>query len=164
MSPHADDRRRLFEAYTGPLLDRAAGYAYALLRHRADAEDAVQEALLKGYLHLDDYDPTRPFKGWWFAVLANCCRDLLRRRRRRSEVPLGPADAAGPGPDARREELLDALGRLTPLQREVLELRYFGDCSYREIAAALGIPEGTVMSRLHAARQALAALYAEAHA
>lgn len=57
------------------------------------------------------------------------------------------------------EELLWAMSSLTPLQREILELRYFGDCSYEEISTALSIPKGTVMSRLHQARLALASVY-----
>jgi RNA polymerase sigma-70 factor (ECF subfamily) len=51
------------------------------------------------------------------------------------------------------------LAQLSLAHREIIELRYFGDCSYQEIAEALGIPEGTVMSRLHLARRALAAIY-----
>jgi RNA polymerase sigma-70 factor, ECF subfamily len=157
-----DDRRARFERWVEPLLNRAAAYAYSLLRDRADAEDAVQNALLKGYAGLDHYDETRSFPGWWFAVVRHCCLDLLRRRKtRRSFLRwLGRQPAAAAKPDAGpAEELLDCLERLTPLQRQILELRYFGDCSYRDLAEALGLPEGTVMSRLHAARQALAAVY-----
>jgi RNA polymerase sigma-70 factor, ECF subfamily len=160
MGARTEDPKALFAGWVEPLMARAAGYAYALVRHRADAEDALQEALLKGYLGMRDYDPARPFKGWWFAVLRNCCLDLLRRRKARAALPLERAaevEAPAGGGDA--EELLCALAKLTPPQREVLELRYFGDCSYREIAEALGVPEGTVMSRLHGARQALAAAY-----
>ena len=64
-----------------------------------------------------------------------------------------------PGCGGSLEAVHEALDRLSPPHREILELRYFGDCSYRDIATALGIPQGTVMSRLHAARQALAAAY-----
>jgi RNA polymerase sigma-70 factor, ECF subfamily len=55
--------------------------------------------------------------------------------------------------------LREALAKLTPPLREILQLRYFGGCSYRDLAEALAIPPGTVMSRLYAARQALAATY-----
>jgi RNA polymerase sigma-70 factor (ECF subfamily) len=61
------------------------------------------------------------------------------------------AEAAAP--------LREALAKLTPTHREILQLRYFGGCSYSEMAESLSIPVGTVMSRLHAARQALAAAY-----
>jgi RNA polymerase sigma-70 factor, ECF subfamily len=155
-----DDRRTQFERWVEPLMSRAAAYAYSLLRNRADAEDAVQDALLKGYAGLDHYDEARSFQGWWFAVVRHCCLDLIRRRQiRRAFLRwLGRQPAATPA-TSQAEELLHYLERLTPLQRQVLELRYFGDCSYRAMAETLGIPEGTVMSRLHAARQALAEIY-----
>jgi len=161
MVPHADDRRAVFERWVEPLLNRAAAYAYSLLRNRADAEDAVQEALLKGYSGLEGYDRSRPFQGWWFAVVRHCCLDLMRRRKnRRSLLRWGREQATDTEPEAgQAEELLCCLAKLTPLQREILELRYFADSSYRDIAETIGIPEGTVMSRLHAARQALAEIY-----
>jgi RNA polymerase sigma-70 factor (ECF subfamily) len=54
--------------------------------------------------------------------------------------------------------LRSAIAQLSPEHREIIQLRYFGDCSYQEIATALGVPVGTVMSRLHAARRALVAI------
>jgi RNA polymerase sigma-70 factor (ECF subfamily) len=161
MLPPADDRRAVFERWVEPLLSRAAAYAYGLMRNRADAEDAVQEALLKGYAGLDNYDQSRSFEGWWFAVVRHCCLDLIRRRTTRRSflrwLGTQPRAVAQPEP-GEAEELLHYLEQLTPLQRQILELRYLGDCSYRAIAEALGVPEGTVMSRLHAARQALTEL------
>jgi RNA polymerase sigma-70 factor (ECF subfamily) len=180
MSLRPDTAGGDFQSRIVPLLDRAAAYAYAIVRNRADAEDAVQDAALKAYRAFGKYDDSRPLKGWWLAIVRNCCRDLLRRRRSRplpvaldrAESPLDdhptalgdhPAHAARP--DGARpmpgesEELREALQQLSAAHREVLEMRYFGDCSYREIAAALDIPVGTVMSRLYAARQALASVY-----
>jgi RNA polymerase sigma-70 factor, ECF subfamily len=151
-----------FEQRITPLLDRAAAYAYAIVRNREDAEDAIQEAALKGFLAFGSYDLFRPFKSWWFVIIRNCCRDLLRRKRTRgSSVDIERTDlAANVSPDAdQRDEVRNAFTQLSEAHREVLELRYYGECSYREIAAVLNIPEGTVMSRLYAARQALAAAY-----
>jgi len=160
MGSPGDDRRAVFETWVAPLLGRAAAYARALVRNSSDAEDAVQEALLKGYLGLAGYDRSRPFAGWWFAILRNSCLDLIRRRKVRWRLWARASPVAAIDADTHQaEELLACLGQLTPLQREILELRYFGDCSYRDIAETLGIPVGTVMSRLHAARQALADLY-----
>lgn len=155
-------RDQEFGCLIEPLLGRAAAYAYAIVGNREDAEDALQEAALKAYRSLDRYDPSRPFKGWWLAILRNCCRDLLRRRQARpATAAIDQADPPQDRPQSAEpdDELSRALGQLSPPHREILELRYFGDCSYRDIAAALGIPQGTVMSRLHAARQALAAAY-----
>lgn len=139
------------------VLERAASYARSLLRNRHDAEDALQQAALRGLERLDTYDPGRPFKAWWFAVLRNCCIDVLRTRR----VPTVSIEGVDPAyrPTHERqdwEELALALQRIGPEHGEILRLRYFGQLSYRELAGALDIPEGTVMSRLHYARKALA--------
>ena len=74
--------RRDYERALGPLLPQAGGYALSILRSRADAEDAVQTAALRGLERLPTYDEARPFKGWWFAILRNGCIDSLRRARR----------------------------------------------------------------------------------
>ena len=70
-----------------------------------------------------------------------------------------PSEATWPS-DLYRD-LQETLDQLSEAHREILQLRYFGGCSYREIAGALGIPAGTVMSRLYAARQALTDIYRE---
>jgi RNA polymerase sigma-70 factor (ECF subfamily) len=140
-----------------PVLAPAAAYALSITRNRHDAEDAVQQAALRGFERIDTYDAGRPFRGWWFAVLRNCCLEILRRRRSEATEPLegrDPPDKAAP-PAHRWETLAEALERLAPAHREILRLRYFGALSYRELASALDIPEGTVMSRLHFARRAL---------
>lgn len=147
-----------------PLLSQSIAYAYAIVRSREDAEDAVQEAVIKAYQAFARYDLSCPFKGWWLTILRNCCRDLLRRRQSRSatvamECVELPARATWPS-DLHRD-LQEALDQLSESYREILHLRYFGGCSYREIADVLGIPTGTVMSRLYAARQSLTNIYRE---
>jgi RNA polymerase sigma-70 factor (ECF subfamily) len=159
MSRERDDDRNDFQQWVQPLLEQAAGYAYSIVGNHADAEDAIQEALLKGYRSLHGYDRSRPFKGWWFAIVRNCSLDLLRQRRDRPRTVLVEEAHQVVARVAQAAELLrEALAQLTPLLREILELRYFGGCSYQEMAEALAIPVGTVMSRLHAARQALATI------
>lgn len=138
------------------LLAQAGAYALSILRNRADADDAVQLAALHGLERLSTYDPQRPFKGWWFTVLRNCCMDLLRSRRRRRESDLVPESAAPSRGTGRWEDLAEALDGLEPQQAEILRLKYFGGLSYDELSNALQIPKGTVMSRLHYARKALA--------
>ena len=137
----------------GPLMPAAHGYALSIVRHRADAQDAVQQAALRGLERISTYDVSRPFKGWWFAVLRNCCIDALRRKGN-DALPLDEVDPAEPEPPAagQWEPLAQALARVSDAHREILRLRYFGGLSYRELAEALEIPPGTVMSRLHAAR------------
>ncbi len=154
-----------FQRWIEPLLGLAGGYAYSIVRNREDAEDAVQEAALKAFKAVGRFNRSMSFKGWWFAIIRNSCIDLLRGKNSRTPgCGVEPDELACEGQHVREqmergEELIWAMSQLTPLQREILELRYFGDCSYEEIATALSIPKGTVMSRLHQARQALAMVY-----
>lgn len=107
------------------------------------------------------FDADRSFKSWWFAILRHHCLDELRRHKR-APNPVGLADihlATAP-----EENVLDrlaleaALTRLTDIHREVLSLKYFAELSYDELAITLDIPKGTVMSRLHLVRRALAGI------
>ena len=140
------------------MLGQAAGYALSLLRNKQDAEDAVQQAALHAWELIDQYQTSRPFKGWWFAILRNCCVDILRTRNAPDTHPLDGVDPPAAGePDAFDwETLARALQQLTQPHSEILRLKYYGGLSYAEIADALDIPKGTVMSRLHLARKALA--------
>lgn len=162
MSRDVDGLVRDFQQQIEPFLRHSAAYAYAIVRHREDAEDAVQEAAIKGFKAFANYDSSRPFKGWWLTILRNCCRDLLRRRQSRASTVTIESTSIPPTTDdwaSQHDDLRAAMDQLAEVHREILELRYFGGCSYREIAEVLVIPEGTVMSRLHAARQALVGIY-----
>ena len=102
-----------------PLLPQAAGYARAMLKSRADADDAVQQAALKAWTAIARYDPARPFKGWWFAILHNCCIDILRARKSQRTLSLDGHDP--PAEPAPQEEswihLGRAIERLSPAHR-----------------------------------------------
>jgi RNA polymerase sigma-70 factor (ECF subfamily) len=137
------------------MLEQAAGYALSILRNRADAEDAVQQAALRGLERLSLYDPRQPFRGWWFTVLRHCCIDLLRSRRAHASLGQAECQAARLGNPTHWQDLAEALDRLEPQQAEMLRLRYFAGLTYDELGQALAIPKGTVASRLHYARKAL---------
>jgi RNA polymerase sigma-70 factor (ECF subfamily) len=133
-----------------------------------EAEDVVQEAFVRAYEHLRDFDPTYRFYTWIYRIARNRCLNVLRRRRVWGLVTLSdPASAPSlPAPErsdrpAEDEELARALvdcrGILPVDQREVFDLRHADGLSYREIAAAVGAPEGTVMSRLARAREKMRA-------
>ena len=142
-------------------LEEFGSLVWALARrlspNRADAEDAVQQAALRGLERFASYDPARPFKAWWFTILRNHCLDLLRVRQSARTEPLGDLDPPAPEqePEFDWSRLETAITRLSPEHREILRLRYFADLSYRDLAETLQIPPGTVMSRLHLARLAL---------
>ncbi len=139
------------------ILEQAAGYALSILRNRADAEDAVQQAALRGLERLSLYDPRQSFKSWWFTVLRHCCIDLLRSRRSHACLDRADCDVALLGNPTAWQDLAEGLERLESQQAEILRLRYFGGLTYEELSQALAIPKGTVMSRLHYARKALSA-------
>jgi len=124
-----------------------------------DAEDVVQEALVKAFGRLRLYRGDSPFRPWLLAIVANETRNLHRSRRRRDSLVLRAAareDPNGTLPDApadgalaaeRRVALLDAVRALDDRHREVVICRYLLDLSEAETAQTLGWPRGTVKSR-----------------
>jgi RNA polymerase sigma-70 factor (ECF subfamily) len=150
--------RERYAQLLSPLLGRATAYARSILRHRYNAEDAVQQAAMRGLERFDTFDVSRSFKAWWFAILRNCCIDALRNAKaaRTTTLDQDPPDTAV-SKDDDWLRLAAAMDELSNDHHEILRLKYFADQSYDEIAETLAIPKGTVMSRLHLARKALAA-------
>lgn len=152
-----------FELALRPLLRRSAAYAISFLRDRKDAEDAVQQAALQAWHRRTQFDARHQFKAWWFAILRNHCLDELRRMKRAPTlVIIEDVNLSSPADESVLDRLAlgTAMEKLPKIQRDVLRLRYFGDLTYRELAQVLKIPQGTVMSRLHLARAALASIIA----
>ena len=171
-----DGRRVRFEAQVAPHLDAAYRFARWLTRSAADAEDLVQEAMLRAFRSIDALRGSEA-KPWLLAIVRNCHASAHRREARHATVPLpqdyDPQDGhamVDPAPDPESHALsADAartlerlLGALAPEHREVLALRELEELSYREIAAVTALPIGTVMSRLARARGALKALWLRA--
>ena len=151
-----------------------------LVGEQAGAEDVFQDSFLQVHLSADTFDATRKFRPWLFTLAANKARDYLRRKGRRRALELSaPMDSGngddGPGgafvdlmevripmPDERlsaeetSRQVQRALDQLPPILREILLLAYFQRLSYVQIHEELGIPLGTVKSRLHAAVAAFA--------
>lgn len=125
------------------------------------AEDAAQEAFIRAWQHLPNYKPRSPFRNWVYRIATNAARDVLRRERETVDIDDLALATSGEGPEAatereeRGERVREAVLALPPASREVLVLREYEGFSYREIAEALGIPIGTVMSRLNYARNHL---------
>jgi RNA polymerase sigma-70 factor (ECF subfamily) len=156
--------KEAFEPIVRKYAGRAAGAATVLLGCPHDALDASQEAFVRAWRHIKRFDPAYPFYPWYSAILRNICRTRLRRRARRKTVTLadGHASPSSNGNPVvlaeqteRRKRLFEAILTLKPAFREIILLKHFNDMSYKEMAEALDIPIGTVMSRLHHARQAL---------
>ena len=156
----------LVERYASP----AVNVAIRMVNDRALAEELAQEAFVRAFARLGTFDQERRFSSWFFQILHNVSVDYLRRRRVET-VSLdalltaghaGPADDPGRSPESEAERaeltavLTEALGQLRHDFREAVVLKYQQDLSVDEIAAILGIPEGTVKTYLHRARKELA--------
>jgi RNA polymerase sigma factor (sigma-70 family) len=168
-----DERRHRFEALVLPHLDAAYRFARWLSRSPSDADDLVQEAVLRAFRGFDALRGS-DVKAWLLTIVKNCHLTALRQQQRRAFVPLpeehdvqdGEAMiATTPDPEStsvRRDErrmLQRLMSALPEEHREILVLREIEEMDYREIATVTNVPIGTVMSRLARARAALKAVW-----
>lgn len=143
--------------------------AFLITRDAARAEDIVQNAFLRVFERIDQFDARRPFAPWFFRIVTNmalkavrCSRLPLSLERHRDDFdPLQELLPDDTGPERRlsnqefRKRVWIALGKLTPKQRAVIVFRYYLEMGEAEIAEELDVPTGTVKSRLYAARERL---------
>ena len=139
----AEDLERLFRAHW----PRAHRAAYLVTGDAAAAEDIAQEAFLAAIRNLDHFDRRRPFGPWLHRIVVNRAIDFTRARRLRAEVELGDVHPARPTPEP-DNGTLGKIAELSPEHRAVVVLRYVLDYTPGEIADVLGLPRGTVNSRL----------------
>jgi len=152
------------ERYQG----RVFGLALRVLRDEEQARDVVQDAFLKAYGSLDRFEGRSGFYTWLYRIAMNLCLDRKRRERGEravrdedalAETPADPEAVGAPSPGVALEraelrvQLARAIATLPGEARRTLELREVDGLSYHEIAEVLGVPKGTVMSRLHHARR-----------
>jgi RNA polymerase sigma-70 factor (ECF subfamily) len=143
--------------------DRLFAIAYRIVRDHYLAEDALQQTLVTIWNELPRLRDPERFEAWTYRLIARASMAEARRRGRGSHVPLLPDDAdASPSPDqyrvvADRDMLERAFRKLTADQRAILVLDHYVGLSQAEMADTLGIPIGTVGSRLHYASRALRA-------
>jgi RNA polymerase sigma-70 factor, ECF subfamily len=127
---------------------RAYRAAWLVVHDAAAAEDIAQEAFIAALRALDRFDRRRPFGPWLSKIVVNRAIDHARARRLRAVPTPGVAAAAPPSPEGWSDELMAALSRLPVEQRAVVVMRYALEFTPGEIAKALGMPRGTVNSRL----------------
>ncbi len=152
-------RRGEHDAFTELARDavtRLDQVARLVLRDPELARDAVQEALIRAWRDLPRLRDPERFDAWLHRLTINACLDLVRRRRRRPiEVEISPIDpptvADASSAIADRDLVDAAMGRLDPDTRAVVVLHYFLGLPLTDVATTLGIPIGTVKSRLHRA-------------
>ena len=143
-----------FERVVEPLLLPAYDLAWAVLRDRQAAEDAVQEAAVKAWRAFATLRDESRARAWFLKIVLNQCRATMRTRWWRSHLLADRVDAVVPGHDSGAELRLDlerALRGLSREQRAVLFLTYQMDMPQEEVARVLGVRVGTVKSRLHRA-------------
>jgi RNA polymerase sigma-70 factor, ECF subfamily len=168
------------------LVSRYAGELYRFLARFSGnptaADDLVQETFLQAHQSAERFDTSRRLRPWLFTIAANKARDWLRSQRRRTEVSLDadvgrdsdesvsfaeifegheglPEDLVGEA--EQRERVRWVIEQLPPALRQVLLLGYFQQLPYKDIAEIVGVPVGTVKSRLHTALKRFAVLWQE---
>ncbi len=171
------EARELFGSIVGRQQRRAARIAYHFLRDAGDADEAVQEAFLKVFLHIGSFNEGLPFEVWFNRILINGCLDRRKARRRRERwlVPAQnttaddqdragnvPASTASPEEmllkNERRAEVARAIERLPDRQRTVLVLAMYDERSPREVSEITGMNQSTVRVHLFRAVRKMRAL------
>lgn len=174
LKPAGEERRRQFEALAFPQMDALHNLALRLTRHRLDAEDLVQETYLRAFRFFDKFAAGTNFKAWIFRILINTFINEYRRKKRvppqvdfeKTALSYSQPESERPDRfetdyDERRyadlfgDEVNAALQKLSPEFRMVVLLCDLEEFSYKEIAGIMGVPIGTVMSRLSRARRQL---------
>ena len=159
---------------------RATRIAYHYVRDSAEADEAVQDAFVKAYMHLSTFREELPFEVWFTRILINGCLDRIKARSRRecwvTSMPDGPGgerDFAertpghGPSPEAqllsreRRRQVAEAIAKLPDRQRSVFMLSHYEGWTSREVSAMTGLNESTVRVHLFRAIRKLRVLLGE---
>jgi len=174
-----DEARERFSGLVTAHQRRASRIAYQYLRDGAEADEAVQDAFLKVYSHIDSYREAWPFEVWFTRILINGCLDRRKARARRDRWFVGGGissaqearasllrNDARPDGDPehlalsreRRARVAAAIDRLEGRQRTVFMLCHFGDCTPREVSAMTGLNESTVRVHLFRAARKLRGL------
>ena len=167
-----------FEELVARHRDRIYARAYSMVRNEEEAVDLSQEAWVKGWQRLAQFQGESSFGPWMTRIVINLCLDLLRKQKRQRSESIEALDEESGGVERQmpvmtvnptagleREELRQridkALGQLSEAHRTVLVLHEFEEMEYKESAKTMGCSIGTVMSRLFYARRKMAALLAD---
>jgi RNA polymerase sigma-70 factor (ECF subfamily) len=169
--------RARFDALVVRQQRRASRIAYHVLRNAADADEAVQDAFVKVFTHIESFREDLPFEVWFTRILINGCLDRQKSRRRRERWILPSMDAEdserdrlegarapGATPEEalllreRRSQIAHAVGRLPERQRAIFLLCHYEGCSSKEVGTMIGLNESTVRVHLFRAVRKLRSL------
>ncbi|MCX6891841.1 MAG: sigma-70 family RNA polymerase sigma factor [Verrucomicrobia bacterium] len=167
-----------FEELLGRHRDKIFARAYSMMRNEEEAIDLSQEAWVKGWQRLRQFQGEASFGTWMTRIVINLCLDQIRRQKRHRTESIEELDEASGGVERQmpvvivnptsgleraelRQRIDRALGQLSYEHRTVLVLHEFEEMEYKEIARTMDCSIGTVMSRLFYARRKLAALLAD---
>ncbi len=169
MNPNRERQQESFEREALPYLDSLYRYGLRLCGDPVQAEDLVQETMVKAFRSWERYAIGTNIRAWLFTIMRNTLISQYRRRRKHAEsVDISEVDGFivfdaiyNPNPSERffdrlvDEEVTGAIDSLSADYREIVVLADVEDLTYEEIAEVVGIPVGTVKSRLHRARRML---------
>jgi len=167
-----------FEELVARHRDKIYARAYSMMRNEEEAVDLSQEAWIKGWQRLKQFQGDSSFGTWMTRIIINLCLDQLRRQKRQRAESIEELDEESGGVERQmpvvttnptaglermelRQRIDKALGQLSYEHRTVLVLHEFEELEYKEIAKVMGCSIGTVMSRLFYARRKMAALLAD---
>jgi RNA polymerase sigma-70 factor (ECF subfamily) len=154
LTGNLDAFRHLVDQYQG----RALAHARVLTGNTADAADAAQDAFVDAFRSLRTFDSARPFYPWFYVLLRNRCFKQRTRHATKPESSAVPDTAIAPAVSEEQLDLWRAIDRLPAQDAELIVLKHIEGWTYDELAEALDVPRGTIMSRLYAARQRLTAM------
>ena len=167
-----------FEELVARHRDKIYARAFSMMRNEEEAVDLSQEAWVKAWQRLKQFQGESSFSTWMTRIVINLCLDQLRRQKRHRAESIEAMDEESGGVERQmpvvivnpterlergelRKRIDEALGQLTYAHRTVLVLHEFEEMEYKEIARTMGCSIGTVMSRLFYARRKMAALLAD---
>ena len=158
-----------FEDQLGALLPRLRRFAHALSRNSADADDLTQAAIERALRSKAQWQPGTRLDSWCYRIMRNLWIDTARARSRKEKMEAPPEEAESVGEDPREamnaavdlKRMMAAMERLPDEQREIVALILIEGFGYREVSEMLGLPIGTVSSRLVRGRTALLAMVGE---
>ncbi len=150
-----------FEALVDRYMKPLFNFAYRYLGDYDEASDIVQETFLRLYKHLPKLNLDEPLKPWLYRAARNLCLNRIPQRLRHQPIDDAIPHTATASPEDQldqrdlQDSIQKAVQRLPAIYRDVVALYYFSQLSVQEVADVLGIPEATVKTRLHRAREQL---------